>query len=211
MLKIYFVRHGQTALSRDNMFCGSSNPDLTPEGRQMAEALAAYYGNIKWRAIYASPMKRTLQTATPLARHMGMKILKEKGLREIDYGKWEMHEIDDVHRRWNDDHIKFLADPGWNAPTGGETANQVATRALAVVDKIRKRHKDGDVIVISHKATIRIILCSLLGIDIGRFRYRLNATVSSVSIVEFGSHGPMLKVMGDTTHLPEHLRKLPGT
>lgn len=211
MLTIYFVRHGQTALSRENMFCGSLNPELTPEGRQMAHALADYYARVKWRAIYSSPMKRTIATAAPIAKRVRLKIGTEKGLREIAYGKWEGRTIEEAHKRWTEDHIKWLADPGWNAPTGGETANQVATRALAVIDKIRKRYRDGNVMVISHKATIRIILCSLLGIDIGRFRFRLNASVSSVSIVEFGAHGPLLKVLGDTTHLPENLRKLPGT
>lgn len=211
MLNIYFVRHGQTTLSAENMFCGSSNPGLTQAGKEMAEALADYYQDVKWEAIYASPMKRTIATAMPLARRVGKKIRTESGLREIDYGKWEKQRIDQVHKRWPEDHIKWLADPGWNAPTGGETANQVADRAMIVVNKIRRRHKDGNVMVISHKATIRIILCYFLGVDLGRFRYRLNASVSSVSIVEFGPHGPLLKVLGDTAHLPERLKKLPGT
>ncbi len=211
MLKLYFVRHGQTPLSRDNLFCGISNPDLTREGYQMAQALADYYGDSPWKAIYTSPMKRTIETAQPLAKRAGLKIHTNAGLKEISYGKWEGKTVEVVKRRWGDDHIQWLADPGWNAPTGGETATQIAARAMPVIDGIRKTFNDGNVLIVSHKATIRIILCSLLGIDVGRFRYRLGMPVSSVSIVEFGRHGPLLKVLGDTIHLPEELRELPGT
>lgn len=211
MLKIYFVRHGQTSFSRDNLFCGASNPQLTPDGRQMAEAIADHYANTKWAAIYASPMKRAIATATPLAKRVGLKIRTEKGLKEISYGKWEGHIVEDVQKNWHEDYIKWLADPGWNAPTAGETANQICTRAMHVVDKIKRRHRDGNVMVVSHKATIRIVLCSFLGVDVGRFRYRLGAAVSSVSIVEFGHHGPLIKVLGDTRHLPDRLRNLKGT
>lgn len=211
MTKIYFVRHGQTRLSRDNLFCGASNPDLTAEGKEMAHALADYYGKMKWDAIYASPMRRAIQTATPIARMTGHKIRLEKGLKEISYGKWEGLTVEQVRKRWPEDHIKWLADPGWNEPTDGENANHIAARAMPVIDKIKKRHKGGSVLVVSHKATIRIILCSFLGVDVGRFRYRLGAPVASVSCVEFGHHGPLIKVLGDTSHLPDRLRKLEGT
>jgi probable phosphoglycerate mutase len=65
---------------------------------------------------------------------------------------------------------------------------------------------EGNVLVVSHKATIRIMLCSLLGIDVGRFRDRISMPVASVSIVEMASHGPLLHVMGDRSHLRESLR-----
>ena len=55
---------------------------------------------------------------------------------------------------------------------------------LRVVEEIRQHHAAGNVLVISHKATIRIILCGLLGIDVGRYRYRLGCPVGSVSVVE---------------------------
>jgi broad specificity phosphatase PhoE len=80
-----------------------------------------------------------------------------------------------------------------------------------VVEEIKERYTDGNVLIVSHKATIRITLCSLLGIDVGRFRFRLGCPVGSVSVVEFGSHGPLLKVLSDRTHQSERLRNLPGT
>jgi broad specificity phosphatase PhoE len=96
-------------------------------------------------------------------------------------------------------------------PTDGETAIQIAARALPVITEIESTHKDGNVLVVSHKATIRIILCSLLGIDVGRYRDRINALAAAVSIVKFGAYGPMLEVLGDRSYMAEHLRKRSGT
>jgi broad specificity phosphatase PhoE len=55
------------------------------------------------------------------------------------------------------------------------------------------------------------MVCSLLGIDVGRFRYRFGCPVGSVSIIEFGTHGPLLQALADRLHLDERLRTLPGT
>ena len=96
-------------------------------------------------------------------------------------------------------------------PTDGETAVQIAARALPVITEIETRHKDGNVLLVSHKATIRIILCSLLGIDVGRYRDRINALAASVCVVKFSTYGPMLEVLGDRGYMPEHLRNRTGT
>ena len=87
----------------------------------------------------------------------------------------------------------------------------VARRGLQVIEEIKHGFSEGRVLVVSHKATIRIILCSLLGIDVGRFRYRLGCPVGSVSVVEFSLEGPLLHSLADRTHLSEALRGLPGT
>ena len=66
-LKIYFLRHGQTALSKDNLFCGcGSDPGLTAEGQEMAVQFGEHYRKVSWAGIYASPLIRTQQTAEPL-------------------------------------------------------------------------------------------------------------------------------------------------
>ena len=132
-------------------------------------------------------------------------------LNEIGYGEWEGLTKERVKREYHDDYIGWLADPAWHAPTGGELAVTVAQRGLQVIQEIKERFDDGNVLVVSHKATIRIILCSLLGIDVGRFRYRLVCPVGALSIVEFTSEGPLLQALADRSYLSEALRSLPGT
>lgn len=211
-LRLYLLRHGQTELSRADVFCGSGlDPKLTPEGREMAQAFADSYQTEPWAAIYCSGLQRTIETAAPLCDVLGIQAEVQGGLNEIGYGKWEGLTKEVVEQTYHDEYIEWLADPAWHAPTGGELAVAVAQRSLQVIDEIKRKHATGNVLVVSHKATIRILVCSLLGIDVGRFRYRLGCPVASLSIVEFSMTGPLLHKLADRSHLPEALRNLPGT
>jgi len=211
-LSLYLLRHGQTELSREDNFCGSGlDPELTPEGLLMAEAFAAAYRAKPWRAIYSSSLRRSIATAQPLCDALGIAMQVRADLNEIGYGKWEGLTKKKVEGEYHDDYVSWLADPAWHAPTGGELAITVARRTLRAIDEIKQQFTDGNVLIVSHKATIRIILCSLLGIDVGRFRYRLACPVGSVSVVEFSLAGPLLHSLADRSHLSTSLRSLPGT
>ncbi|AFY42812.1 histidine phosphatase family protein [Nostoc sp. PCC 7107] len=210
-LHIYFLRHGQTEYSRNNAFCGSIDSELTPEGLDMAEAFASAYQSLDWADIFCSPMRRTIATAKPLCTAIGIEPQLREGLKEINYGQWEGKTPEFISQEYHDDFLRWSADPAWYAPTGGEMAITIASRAMGVIEEIKHFHQSGNVLVVAHKATIRIMLCSLLGIDVGRFRYRLDCPVGSVSVVEFTSHGPLLRSLADRSHLGEQLRNLPGT
>ncbi len=209
MLELYFLRHGQTASSRENAFCGSgSDIPLTAEGLEMASAFAEHYKGIPWQAIYSSPLQRTVHSAETIASPLGMTVQIDERLTEIGYGKWEGLTVDEVERLYHDEHLSWTADPAWYPPTNGESATEVASRVLDAIGDIKDTHKTGKVLIVSHKATTRIALCALLGIDVGRFRYRLASPVGSVSVVQFG---PLIEQIGDRAHLSERLRELPGT
>ena len=211
-LTLHFLRHGQTELSREDSFCGSGlDPELTSDGLKMAYAFADAYRTTPWRAIYSSGLRRARATAQPLCDKLGMDVQVRAKLNEIGYGRWEGLTKEKVAQTYHDDYVSWLADPARHAPTGGELAVTVAARGLAVIEDIKQTFGDGNVLVVSHKATIRIILCSLLGIDVGLFRYRLGCPVGSLGVVEFTSQGPLLKVLADRSHLSEALRSLPGT
>lgn len=210
-LKIYLLRHGETIYSQSGAYCGALDPELTPEGSLMAQAFADSYRSIPWEDVYVSPMKRAIATAQPLCDVLGLTMQIRDGLREISYGAWEGREQEDVKQHHEHDYIRWLTEPAWNPPTGGETAVQVASRALPVITEIEAKYKDGNILVVSHKATIRIILCSLMGIDLGRYRDRIDAPAASISIVKFDIHGPMLEVLGDRSYMPRHLRERAGT
>lgn len=210
-LKLYLLRHGETIYSRTGAYCGETDAELTPEGIEMAKGFAETYRSTPWEAIYVSPKQRTRNTAQPLCDAIGQAMQIRDGLKEINYGEWEDKTADYVKQHYLDDYIRWLTEPAWNSPPGGETAVQISNRAMTVIAEIEANHTSGNVLVVSHKATIRIILCNLLGIDLGRYRDRINALAASVSIVKFGEHGPLLEVLGDRHHLSASLRELPGT
>jgi broad specificity phosphatase PhoE len=165
-LKLYFLRHGETIYSQKGAYCGDLDPELTAEGAEMAKKFAEVHRPIAWTTAYVSPMKRTVATAKPLCEALALEMQLRDGLKEIRYGKWEDKTVDFVKEHYWDDYIRWLAEPAWNPPTGGETSVEVSSRASLVIAEIQEKHATGNVLVVSHKATIRIILCSLLGIDL---------------------------------------------
>lgn len=210
-MNLYLVRHGQTPASRENRFSGRIDPPLTDHGHAMAQSLAEAYGGLPWAAVYCSPLLRTRQTVEPLCRRAGVEPLLEPGLREIDYGEWDGMLQDEVKTRWPEAFAYWAADVASRGAPGGETAFDVAGRAMAVVERIRTRHKDGNVLIVSHKATLRIIVCALLGLDVRLFRERIAQPVAAVSEFEIRPGGPLLRRLGDRSHLSEELRNLQGT
>jgi broad specificity phosphatase PhoE len=215
-MKLHFLRHGQTELSRDNSFCGSgSDPDLTADGEAMAEAFASFAGRATesraFVAVHSSPQLRARRTAAPIAARLGLEARDWPELREIGYGAWEGRSVDDVRRDDGERYAAWRADPVGHPPPGGESALAVAERALHVIEALRREHPTGDVLVVSHKATIRLALCALLGFELSRFRQRLACPVASLATVELAAEGPILLALADRSHLDERLRALPGT
>ena len=210
-LSLYFLRHGETTHSQTGGYCGALDPELTPAGLEMAQAFAEAYGAMEWTAVFASPMKRTIATAKPLCAAAGVSLQLRDGLKEIQYGAWEDRTPAYVEANYTQDYVSWMTEPAWNPPTGGETSFQIASRADGVIAEIEETYTAGNVLVVSHKATIRIILCSLLGIDLGRYRDRIEMSVASLSVVKFGRYGPMLQRLGDRYHLPPSLRDRAGT
>jgi alpha-ribazole phosphatase len=216
MLELWLVRHGQTEFSRENRFCGSIDPPLSDTGLRMAEALGAAHGGDKWDEIYCSPSTRARQTATPLATRAKIELSIDEGLREISYGEWEGLKHEEARAKFPAIYEYWAQDTASRATPGGETAFMVAARAAPVIERIRREHQSGRVLVVSHKATLRILVCALLGMDVRLFRDRIAQPVCALSRFEIkihkdGGSTAMLTMLGDTSHLPPELREAPGT
>lgn len=211
-LSLYFLRHGQTAHSEANLFCGSgSDPELTPYGVEMAKAFADAYKNEKFDAVYSSPLQRAKMTAHEIASKNNITPVYVEELSEISYGKWEGLSVNVVREKYKEDHERWLSNPAWRAPTGGESAQAVSQRSVRFVQSLLTAHPSGKILLVSHKATIRILLCSFLGIDLEMYRYRLTCPVASLSIVRFEPNGPMIEAIAERSHLSSELKNLPGT
>ncbi|MBC7843680.1 MAG: histidine phosphatase family protein [Gemmatimonadaceae bacterium] len=211
-LRLHLLRHGQTPTSRDNVFCGANlDPELTPDGIAMAQAFADAYASTEWKRIYAGPLQRTQVTAGIIAARTRVSFETRAAITEIDYGRWDGLSADVVDHEFHDDFVRWTADPAWNAPTDGETAIALARRMLGVVEEVTQAVDDGDVLFVTHKASIRALLCTLLGVDVGRFRFRFACPTGSVSVIEFGRRGPLALSVADRSHLSVTLRGAEGT
>ena len=205
-LNLYFLRHSETVASKTGEFCGTSNVELTPEGVSMAKDFAVAYSSFGWAAIFSSPMIRTMTTAKPLCEMVGIEMQLRDGLKEINFGEWEGKTPAEVNQQYHDEYVRWQSEPGWNSPPDGERAINIARRSSEVIEEIEKSYQNGNVLIVSHKATIRIMLCSLLGIDVGRYRDRIDMPVAAVSIVEFCQQGSKLKKLSDCSHLKQKSR-----
>jgi broad specificity phosphatase PhoE len=167
----------------------------------MARAFAEYYSSPSWRAIYTSPLQRALQTSAIVSKKHGLPVTVADGLLELDYGLWDHRLKAEITSK--PEYMAWSADPRALSPPQGETASEVARRASAVIEGIRCTHSTQDVLVITHKATIRILICHYIGIDLRRFRERIANPIASLSCLRFDRGGPMLVTLANVAHLPQ--------
>lgn len=183
--RLYLIRHGATELSAEDRFSGGTDVDLSAEGRWQAERLAERLADDNIAAFYCSPMHRTIETAQILAKPYGMTPILRDGLREIHHGRWETMQRRDVEIAYPVEYAAWQEDPFTFAPVGGESGLSVMARALPVIRSIVTDHANDTVAVVSHKATIRLIISSLLGFDARGYRDRLDQSPACLNILDF--------------------------
>jgi probable phosphoglycerate mutase len=201
MLTVHLVRHGDTVQAAEGILSGDLDPPLTDSGRAQADRLARAFEPLALTAIYCSPKLRARMTAEPTARAARQTPILADGLREIGYGRWEGMKEADLRVSETAAFEAWHRDPAMQSPPGGETAFAIAARAMPVLADIFRTHSTGQVMVVSHKATIRIVVCALLGIPLARFRSHVACPTASITSFEVTGGIPMLVRAADVHHL----------
>jgi broad specificity phosphatase PhoE len=183
--RLYLVRHGATQLTAEDRFAGAVGVDLSDEGRWQAELLGERLKRENVNAAYCSPLSRTVETARIVAGRCGIEMTTLDGLREISHGRWEGLTRQEVEERYGAEYASWEEDPFTFAPEGGETGVAVLARALPAIRQIVTRHRGERVLVVSHKATIRILLSSFLGFDARGYRDRLDQAPACLNVLDF--------------------------
>lgn len=202
--RIYLIRHGATLLTAEDRFAGSTDVLLSDEGREQARRLAERLAATDLTAVYASPMQRTVETASIVATPHQLDVTRVEALREMSHGRWEQRTRAEVEREHAEEYARWEDDPYSFAPEGGESGLAVTARALPALLSIVERHEGGRVAVISHKATIRLLLSSLLGFDPRRYRDHLDQSPAALNILDFKDlANARLMAFNDTSHYCE--------
>ncbi len=183
--RLYLIRHGATSLTTEDRYSGGTDIDLSDEGRWQAGCLAKRLADDKIVAVYSSPMRRTIETATIIGQPNQLSPNIRAGLHEIHHGRWETMSRAEVEAKYPEEYAEWQEDPFTFAPQGGESGVMVMARALPVIREVVLNHTGQTVAVVSHKATIRLILCSLLGIDARGYRDRLDQSPACLNILDF--------------------------
>ncbi|MEA2434891.1 MAG: hypothetical protein QOG54_2348 [Actinomycetota bacterium] len=189
MTTFYLVRHAVTAHTGHKLTGWMEGVHLNEEGERQAESVASMLSEVPFKAIYSSPIDRTMETAQAIAAHHKLKIIKRAGIGEVRYGAWTGRSLKalsktklwTVIQRWPS-NVRFPQ---------GETLREVQSRALNEVERIREEHPKGVVCCVSHADTIKLIVAHYLGVHIDLFQ-RIFIGPASVSVVHIGQFGPQV-------------------
>jgi probable phosphoglycerate mutase len=199
--RLYLVRHGSTQLTAEGRFSGAEGVDLSEEGRWQAAQLGERLRSEGLTAAYCSPLSRSAETAAIITGSCSLVATQRDGLREISHGHWEGLTRAEVEERFAEEYTNWEEDPFTFAPDGGESGLAVLARALPVIREIVTRHRGERVLVVSHKATIRLLLSSLLGFDARGYRDRLDQAPACLNVLDFKDPArARLMLFNDTSH-----------
>jgi probable phosphoglycerate mutase len=199
--RILLVRHGATTSTADDRFAGSSDVELSPEGVAMLTKLSQRLAPARIDAAYSSHMRRAVDSAAIIVKPHRLTPVAMRELREIDHGHWEGVPHKEVEQKFAAEYAAWSADPLNTTIPGGESGRDVLARARAAMERIVRDHAGQSVLVVSHKATNRLLLADWLGFDPRRYRDRLAQDTACLNIILFlEPQGPLVQLMNDTSH-----------
>jgi len=189
---VYLARHGETAWSVSGQHTGLTDLPLTERGERNARSLGERLKGLKFATVLTSPLQRAVRTCELAG--FGAEAKVDRCLLEWDYGKYEGRRSADIRRERPDWQLFRDGCPG------GETPDQVGTRADSVVDRVRAIQ--GDVLIFSSGHFLRTLAARWLGLEPGAGRYFLLSTASMSALgYEHDRSQPVIRLWDDTRHV----------
>jgi probable phosphoglycerate mutase len=200
---VLFVRHGQTPTTGKVLPGRAAGLHLADKGRKQAESVAVRIAALqtdkrKVAAVYASPMERTQETAAPIAKALGLRVRRNQGLLEADFGEWTGAELKKLYKK-----------PEWRTvqrnPSGfrfprGESFTEMQTRICTAVDRLRAAHPGETIVAVSHADPIKAAIAHAMGTHLDLFQ-RIVVSPCSVSAVLYSIDGPVVLAVNSTGDL----------
>ncbi len=171
--RLYLLRHGATEanLIQPYRLQGRrTDASLAPEGIRQAERARDCLAACSIQHLYASPLRRAMQTADIIAQPHGESVQAIEELIECDVGRWEGLSWEVIQTRDGENYQKFLADPATHGYPDGETFADVFARVTPVFEQLLCRHQGEDLLVVGHHVVNRVYLAALLGLPLARAR-----------------------------------------
>ena len=160
---IIFLRHAQAENNAKRILAGrTEGVHLTKTGIEQAEQIAKYLKPLDISAIYSSPIERASHTAEIVAKNRSLEVVLDERLTEIDMGKFTRMNYDDMFAKYGNIFLKFYENDPVIAEHEVETFPSVQKRILDMVDHIIKRHKNENVILVTHMDPIKSMLAKVM-------------------------------------------------
>jgi probable phosphoglycerate mutase len=200
---VLLVRHGQTPTTGKVLPGRAPGLHLAPRGIEQAEAVAERISVLQddkrqVAAVYASPLERTQETAAPIARTLGLRVRRAKGLLEADFGEWTGAELKRLSKlpEWR----TVQRNPSGFRFPGGESFTEMQGRITTELDRLRGEHPGGVVVAVSHADPIKAAVAHAMGTHLDLFQ-RIVISPCSVSAILYTVDGPVVLAVNSTGDL----------
>lgn len=200
MTRLILVRHGRTEWNRVERFRGRTDIELDAVGIKQAEATAERLSSLPIAAIYSSPLRRALTTASTVAKRCKLNAQVLDGVIDIDYGDW--HGLSPQEAAAKDPYLfsLWLDSPHLVKFPRGESLSDVRERCALTVNELIHRHKEETFVIVSHKVVCQVMILELLGLDSAYF-WRIAQDVCAINVFEIRNNTPSVLLLNDTCHL----------
>lgn len=201
MTRLYILRHGETEWNKQNRTQGCSNDlSLSDYGRNQVKEVANRFKNILVDTLYSSDLKRAYETADEISKIVNQPVNKTLSLREMNFGCWEGLTSQEIGIKYKDIYEIWHSNPlNANIPDA-ESLIELQKRVLRFINDIILKHKDKNIVIVSHGITIKIMIFSILGIDLS-FNNRIRIDNTGISIIDYYNSQSVLTLLNDTSHL----------
>jgi len=200
--RLLLIRHGESTWNEVHRIQGQLDPPLSARGRRQAELLARRLSNRRPEAIYASDLKRAMETAAPIERETRLEAMPMQELREVFLGEWEGLSTEEVTARFPDAWAKWTVEPSWDLVPDGEGAEAFEGRVEAALQSVLRRHPHGEAIVVTHGGVIQVALHQVMGRPSrGLFPFRISN--ASITVIEKREGRMVIAGVNDVGHLDD--------
>jgi broad specificity phosphatase PhoE len=200
-MRLLLIRHGETLWNREEIFRGQIEVPLNETGFSQARHIARLLQEVPLDAVYSSPLGRALETARIIAEPHGLSVISEPGLIDLDYGSWQGLSHQQVRERFPDLYQVWLTAPHKVRFPNGESLDDVSSRSLDTVKRLAAVHRDHNVVAVTHRVVIKLLICAILGLGSSGF-WAIRQDTCAINVIEHDEqHGFMIYRLNDTCHL----------
>jgi len=200
-LRLFLVRHGETADNLQMRYIGIRDEPLTDRGMLQARQVASALSQIPIRAVWTSPLRRAIDTAAQIQKAGRVELRSDTRLAEGSFGRWEgMSRAEVLNLGEEDAHLlaRWETDPSC-APPEGESIEKIQTRMISLVQEIERQFPESSVVLVSHVGPIKALLAASMAIPLQATR-RLFIDPCTISVVDWGPT-PLLRLFNSHAHL----------
>ncbi len=198
--RLIIIRHGQSLWNQIGRIQGQQDIELSELGLRQARAVGQRLRTVRLDAVYASPLRRAVQTAEAIAGPHNLPIHIDPDLAEIDHGAWEGLTEAEVAQNFGRLLDLWRTRPARVQMPEGEHYYDCKRRSLIALERIAQSHPGQTVAIVTHDVVVRCASADVLGLPDDNVT-RLHIANTSLNIVEYAPDGPLLVCVNDAAHL----------